>query len=68
MGPRRATLILDPHYGHGFEDIELSETEMIYTPNILVPRDSTYPFRSSPHVISLVPPGGLFELYVLTRI
>jgi molecular chaperone DnaK (HSP70) len=55
-------------YGHGFEDIEFSEKEMTYIPNILIPRDSTYPFRSPPHRIRWRPQKGPFIFKIIQHI
>jgi hypothetical protein len=55
-------------YGHGFEDIEIGDELMIYRPNILVPRDSVYPFKSKPCLIQWINLNGLFEFKILQHV
>jgi hypothetical protein len=52
-------------YGHGMEDVEIRELEMIYRPNILVPRDSAYPFLSDPYWIRWTNLNGLYEFKII---
>ena len=56
-----------PH-GHGFEDIEINEVQMIYNPEILVPRDSAYPFKSKSYNIPWINLNGLYEFKILQHI
>lgn len=56
-----------PH-GHGIEDIEIGDEQMIYRPNILVPRDSTYPFKSKPYMIPWINLHGLFEFKIIQHV
>ena len=56
-----------PH-GHGIEDIEIGDEQMIHSPNILVPRDSTYPFISKPYMIPWINLHGLFEFKILQHV
>jgi molecular chaperone DnaK (HSP70) len=53
-----------PH-GHGIEDLEISDELIIYRPNIMVPRDSPYPFKSKPYLIQWVNLNGLFEFKII---
>lgn len=55
-------------YGHGIEDIEFADDQMIYRPNILVPRDSTYPFKSKPYMIPWINLHGLFEFKIIQHV
>lgn len=56
-----------PH-GHGVENVEFSAEHIIYRPNILVPRDSTYPFKSNPFAISWINLHGLFEFKIIQHV
>lgn len=56
-----------PH-GHGIEDIEIGDEQMTYRPNILVPRDSTYPFKSKPYMIPWINLYGLFEFKIIQHV
>jgi len=55
-------------YGHGFEDIEISDEQITYRPAFLVPRDSVYPFKSKPYLIKWINLNGLFEFKILQHI
>lgn len=56
-----------PH-GHGIEDLEISEEQMIFRPNILVPRDSAYPFKSKPYMVQWINLHGLFEFKIIQHV
>lgn len=56
-----------PH-GHGIEDLEISEEQMIFSPNILVPRDSAYPFKSKRYMIQWINLHGLFEFKIIQHV
>jgi molecular chaperone DnaK len=56
-----------PH-GHGIEDLEITDDLIIYSPNILVPRDSPYPFKSKPYLIQWVNLNGLFEFKIIQHV
>ncbi|MCU7805609.1 MAG: Hsp70 family protein [Candidatus Thiodiazotropha sp. (ex Lucinoma borealis)] len=54
--------------GYGFEDIDIDSEVMVHTPNILVPRDSGYPWRSQHQVIRWTNGSGLFEFKILQQL
>lgn len=56
-----------PH-GHGIEDIEINDEKMTYRPNILIPRDSTYPFKSKSYAIPWINLHGLFEFKIIQHV
>jgi hypothetical protein len=51
--------------GYGLEVIEMDEEQVSYWPNILVPRDSCYPYKSKPYLIPWVHVGGFFEFKIV---
>lgn len=55
-------------YGFGIEEIEFSEGEMTYLPKVLIPRDSTYPFKSTPYQIGWVNRAGIFEFKIIQHV
>ncbi|OGF68072.1 MAG: hypothetical protein A2Y62_13885 [Candidatus Fischerbacteria bacterium RBG_13_37_8] len=56
-----------PH-GHGIEDVEINEDSIVLKPNILVPRDSAYPFKSKTYVIPWINLNGLFEFKIIQHV
>lgn len=56
-----------PH-GHGIEDIEIDNEQVIYRPNILIPRDSPYPIKSKPYIIPWINLHGLYEFKIIQHI
>lgn len=52
-------------YGYGIEDIEFGDGHMTYKPKILIPRDSTYPFKSEQYGIAWTNHTGLFEFKII---
>jgi hypothetical protein len=55
-------------YGHGIEVTEFDEQEIAYKPNILVPRDSPYPYRSTQYRLPWYNSAGLFEFKIIQQI
>ena len=54
--------------GFGVEDIDINGEHMTYTPSILIPKDSGYPYSSAPHLINWVNTLGLFEIKILQHV
>jgi molecular chaperone DnaK (HSP70) len=63
----RKAIDLAPH-GHGFEDLEFTDEQLVYKPNIIVPRDTPYPFTSKQVLINWVNYTGLYEFKILQHI
>lgn len=55
-------------YGYGIEDLDIGKDEVTYKPAILVPRDSTYPFRSKPYSLSWYDKVGRYEFKIIQHI
>jgi len=56
-----------PH-GYGIEDIEFGDEQMTYIPRILIPRDSTYPFKSEHYGLEWTNFSGLFEFKIIQQL
>ena len=54
--------------GLGIEDVKIDDEWMTYKPNILVPRDSTYPFKCKPYMIKWTNLNGLFEFKIIQHV
>jgi molecular chaperone DnaK (HSP70) len=55
-------------YGHGIEDLEFGEDDITYKANILVPRDSPYPFRGEQCRLEWFSCLGLYQFKVIQQV
>ena len=67
LSVNRITNDIVPH-GHGIEDLEITDKLVNYKPNIMVPRDSPYPFKSKPFLIQWMNMNGLYEFKIIQHI
>lgn len=55
-------------YGCGIEDADFINEEMVLNPKMLIPRDSSYPFKSEHYAIGWVMSSGLFEFKIIQHL
>lgn len=56
-----------PH-GHGIEIIKIDDEYHVHQPQIFIPRDASYPFKSKEYVIPWTNLSGLFEFKIIQHL